>query len=107
MLKYIEVLRALEYVMSTPLLSHEEGVAIVRNLRNALPGQGFEGAEKATIDILRNKIAEYLSANKEESTQAPVLEREDRIFEPADVAAARPAVQAAQPRGSKKKPRKT
>jgi hypothetical protein len=83
MLKYIEVLRALEYVRSDPTLSHEERVAILRDLRNnMLPGVGFEGAEKATIEILRKKFADATTLLQEGPTdshgQGPTGQGEDR-----------------------------
>jgi hypothetical protein len=121
MLKYIEVLRALEYVRSDPTLSHEERVAILRDLRNnMLPGVGFEGAEKATIEILRKKFADATTLLQEGSpdshgkgapeegedrhqVEAPILEAGDGRTPVDDVLdAPRPAHRTQKPRRQKK-----
>lgn len=121
MLKYIEVLRALEYVQLQGFLSREEALAILRDLKNStLPGEGFEGAERATVTILRKKFADAMELLREDSPDhrgkasqdaeaekeqapSPVLEPEDAGLrvEP-HVAQSRPA-RVAKNKGSRKK----
>ena len=67
MLKYIEVLRAIEYIMVNPYLKHEEGVAMLRDLRGELPAAEFAGAKKATVLILQKKITEAMEYLLEDS----------------------------------------
>ena len=50
MLKYIEVLRAIEHVMYDPFLSHEEGVAILRD-------RAVGGAGKVDVPIGRVPVS--------------------------------------------------
>jgi hypothetical protein len=112
MLKFIEVLRAIEHVMSSPFLTHEEGVLILKNLRHELPGVGFEGPFGPTVEVLRKKITEaieFINASKDTEAEArtPVLGSEqERVPEPTPVEAHGPVAPSKDSRGAKKKPRK-
>ena len=56
-MKYVEVLKALEYIRSCPLLTREEGIAFLRDLKNSsVPSVNFAGAHGTVVDILRKKF---------------------------------------------------
>lgn len=123
MLKLIEVLWAIEAIRSDPFLSHEEGIAILRELKSEIPAPEYSGAKKATSEILLKKIAEAMEFLREDSPddkrQRPQAEAasedqgkaSEETMEPTGdtgvsvehpVATPRPAVASPRKRGSKK-----